>query len=71
MSVPTKPATRLNRGDVIGYEGRWRRVRALKTDTGTTGEASVIVAWEEGGFDRFGADDELLLGTPRTLGRES
>ncbi|MFJ6799065.1 hypothetical protein [Streptomyces sp. NPDC091268] len=64
MSVPTKPAALLSRGDVVGYEGHWRRVRSLRTETGRCGP-SVIVAWEEGGFDRFHAEDELLLGTPR------
>lgn len=65
MSVPTKVAALLRRGDVIGYEGQWRRVRALKTQTGSMGEQSVIVAWEEGGFDKFPSEDDLLLGTPR------
>ncbi|WP_326594277.1 hypothetical protein [Streptomyces sp. NBC_01294] len=63
MSLPTKPATFLRRDDVIGYEGRWRRVRALTRQTDTLeGEVVVVaVAWEEGGFDRFPAEAELLL----------
>ncbi|MCY0947057.1 hypothetical protein [Streptomyces antarcticus] len=64
MSAPTKAAALVSRGDVIGYEGQWRRVRALRMDTGSMGELSVVVAWEEGGFDRFPAEDDLLLRTP-------
>ncbi|MGW7456331.1 hypothetical protein [Streptomyces sp. NPDC054797] len=44
-------AALVSRGDVIGYEGQWRRVRALRMDTGSMGEPSVIVAWEEGAAD--------------------
>ncbi|MGW7332434.1 hypothetical protein ACWGIU_28320 [Streptomyces sp. NPDC054840] len=65
MSVPTKVAALVRRGDVIGYEGQWRRVQALRMETDSMGEPSVIVAWEGGGFDRFPAEDELLLQTPR------
>ncbi|MFG2972437.1 hypothetical protein ACGFYY_05450 [Streptomyces sp. NPDC048331] len=67
MSVPTKRAALLVRGDVIGYEGQWRRVRASTKESTALGGPSVIVAWEEGGFARFGADDMLLLGRPRPV----
>ncbi|WP_411107242.1 hypothetical protein [Streptomyces sp. cmx-4-9] len=64
MSVPTKTAAHLKQGDVIGYEGQWRKVRALKAATDTLGEPLVVVAWEEGGIDSFSAADELLLEAP-------
>ncbi|MDX2390964.1 hypothetical protein NJL88_13015 [Streptomyces sp. DK15] len=65
MSLPTKPANHLRRGDVIGYEGRWRRVRALTRQTDALEGEVVVVAWEEGDFDRFPTAAELLLGPNR------
>ncbi|MFF9981246.1 hypothetical protein [Streptomyces erythrochromogenes] len=62
MILPTKPAALLRCGDVIGYEGRWRRVQALQRQTDALEGEAVVVAWEEGGYDRFPAEAELLLG---------
>ncbi|MBQ0825219.1 hypothetical protein [Streptomyces tagetis] len=64
MTTPTKVAALLGPGDHIGYEGKWRTVKTTKTDIGSMGGLFVVVAWEEGGTDRFRAGDELLVGTP-------
>ena len=64
MTTPTKVAALLGPGDHIGYEGRWRTVKTTKTDIGAMGGLFVVVAWEEGGTDRFRAGDEVLVGTP-------
>lgn len=61
MTTPTKVAAVVGRGDVIGYEGKWRTVKATTTDIGAIGGLFVVVTWEEGGTDRFRAGDELLL----------
>jgi len=65
MMTPTRVAAIVKPGDVIGYEGLWRTVKATKTDLLPMGGLAVIVAWEEGGSTRFPAGDELLLGEPR------
>ncbi|MFJ3728701.1 hypothetical protein ACIPYQ_39880 [Streptomyces sp. NPDC090045] len=62
MSLPSKPANFLRRGDVIGYEGRWRRGRGLTRQSDALEGETVVVAGEEGGCDRFPAEAELLLG---------
>lgn len=64
LSTPTKRAVLVTPGDVIGYEGEWRTVKAAKTDRGPMGGLAVVVTWEEGGTARFPAGDELLLGEP-------
>jgi len=64
VTTPTKMAALLGPGDHIGYEGQWRTVKTTKTDIGAMGGLFVVVAWEEGGTDRFRAGDELLVGTP-------
>ncbi|MDX2394020.1 hypothetical protein NJL88_28940 [Streptomyces sp. DK15] len=46
MSLPIKSANFLRRGDVIGYEGRWHRVRALVRQTDALEGEVVVVAWE-------------------------
>ncbi|MFC9825210.1 hypothetical protein ACFWG6_29125 [Streptomyces erythrochromogenes] len=61
MSLPCKPAAVLRCGDVIGYEGKWRRVRTLTRQNDALEGETVVVAWEEGGFDRFPTEAELLL----------
>ncbi|KPI15167.1 hypothetical protein OK006_3040 [Actinobacteria bacterium OK006] len=62
LSVPTKRAALVVPGDVIGYEGQWRRVKTVKADRGPMGGLAVVVTWEEGGTARFPSGDELLLG---------
>ncbi|MFJ9623425.1 hypothetical protein [Streptomyces sp. NPDC101181] len=62
--TPTRVAALVGPGDRIGYEGKWRTVKAVKTDIGAIGGLFVVVAWEEGGTDRFRAGDELLLEQP-------
>ncbi|MER7764142.1 hypothetical protein [Streptomyces sp. NPDC097619] len=59
-----KMAALLGPGDHIGYEGQWRTVKTTKTDIGSMGGLFVMVAWEEGGTDRFRAGDELLVDIP-------
>jgi hypothetical protein len=66
MSLPTKRAALVASGDVIGYEGEWRTVKAVTTDRGPMGGLAVVVTWEEGGTARFPAGDELLLGESPT-----
>ncbi|WP_435173612.1 hypothetical protein [Actinacidiphila sp. bgisy145] len=60
----TRVAALVGPGDRIGYEGQWRTVKATKTDIGAMGGLFVVVAWEEGGTERFRAGDELLLEQP-------
>lgn len=62
LGVPTKRAALVVPGDVIGYEGQWRRVKTVKADRGPMGGLAVVVTWEEGGTARFPTGDELLLG---------
>jgi len=64
MSVPTRLAAIVRPGDVIGYEGQWRTVKAIQTVVLPMGGLAVVFAWEEGGADRFPAGDELLLALP-------
>lgn len=64
LSVPTKRAALIAPGDVIGYEGEWRKVKTAKTDRGPMGGLAIVVVWEDGGTARFPAGDELLLSTP-------
>lgn len=64
LSVPTKRAALITPGDVIGYEGEWRKVKTAKADRGPMGGLAIVVTWEEGGTARFPAGDELLLGVP-------
>jgi hypothetical protein len=61
VTTPTKVAALLGPGDHIGYEGQWRTVKTTKTDIGAVGGLFVVVAWEEGGTDRFRAGDEVLV----------
>lgn len=64
LDVPTKRAALITSGDVIGYEGEWRTVKAAKTDRGPLGGLAVVVTWEEGGTARFPAGDDLLVREP-------
>ncbi|MEW2115129.1 hypothetical protein AB0945_08035 [Streptomyces sp. NPDC005474] len=64
MTTPTKVAALVGPDDRIGYEGQWRTVKTTKTDIGAMGRLFVVVAWEEGGTDRFRAGNELLVGPP-------
>ena len=64
MTSPTRLAALVRTGDVIGYEGQWRKVKAIKTVVLPSGGMAVLFAWEEGGTDRFPAGDELLLALP-------
>ncbi|MFE2041071.1 hypothetical protein ACFXAZ_09085 [Streptomyces sp. NPDC059477] len=66
MNHPTKRAALLTRGDVIGYAGEWRTVKAASTDRGPMGGLAVVVVWEEGGSARFPAGDELLVREPES-----
>jgi hypothetical protein len=71
MSTPTKLAAFVKQGDVIGYEGLWRTVKATKTQLLPMGGLAVVVTWEGGGTTRFPAWDELLLGEPEPPGQAS
>ncbi len=61
LSHPTKRAVLVGKGDVIGYEGEWRTVKAASTAQGPMGGLAIVVTWEEGGTTRFPAGDELLI----------
>ncbi|MFF9557116.1 hypothetical protein ACF1DY_15030 [Streptomyces albus] len=60
----TKRAALVRPGDVIGYEGLWRTVGAVRTALGPLGGLAIVVAWEEGGSGRFPAGDEVLVAEP-------
>lgn len=62
LGVPTKRAALVVPGDVIGYEGQWRRVKKVTAARGPMGGLAIVVTWEEDGTARFPSGDELLLG---------
>ncbi|MFD7922023.1 hypothetical protein ACFV3R_22690 [Streptomyces sp. NPDC059740] len=65
VATSTRVAVLVGPGDRVGHRGRWRTVRAARTDIGATGSLFVVVTWEDGGTGRFRAGDELLLARPR------
>lgn len=66
MNVSTRLAATVGAGDVIGYEGQWRTVKAISAVTLPTGGLAVVFAWEEGGSTRFSAGDLLFVdGAPK------
>lgn len=64
MSVPQRLALHLQSGDIVGYEGRWRKVSRTHLQALTSGGLVRILVWEEGGVLRVPVGDWMLVLPP-------
>lgn len=66
MSVPQRLALHLEPGDVVGYEGQWRKVSRTHLQALSSGGLVRVLAWEGGGALRIPVGDWMLILPPGT-----
>ncbi|MER7399079.1 hypothetical protein ABT381_26625 [Streptomyces sp. NPDC000151] len=62
MNAPVRLAALAQRGDVIGWAGRWHTVEHVRTVRLATGGLAIVLTWKDGGSARMTAGEMLLLG---------